>query len=58
MLNNEKKKMGYIIDNIDQSSLSKSDINELHSIFIKNKTYRPVILIGKYSKNTNYPKKK
>lgn len=58
MLQNKRKKIGYIIDNLDQSSLSKSEINELHSIFIKNKTIRPVILIGKYNKNTNYPKKK
>ena len=43
---------------MDSSSLSKSDINELHSLFIKNKTIRPVILIGKYNKTTNYPKKK
>tara|TARA_B100001564_G_C20665279_1_gene683475 strand:+ start:2501 stop:3706 length:1206 start_codon:yes stop_codon:yes gene_type:complete len=58
MLQNKRKKIGYIIDNLDQSLLSKSEINELHSIFIKNKTIRPVILIGKYNKNTNYPKKK
>ena len=43
---------------MDSSSLSKSDINELHSLFIKNSTIRPVILIGKYNKTTNYPKKK
>ena len=43
---------------MDSSSLSKSDINELNSLFIKNKTIRPVILIGKYNKTTNYPKKK
>ena len=48
--------MGYIIDNIDQSSLSKSE-QWIHSIFIKNKTVRPVIPLGKYNKNTNYPKK-
>ena len=58
MLQNKKKKLGYIIDNIEHSSFSKSEINELHSIFIKNDTVRPVILIGKYNKNTNYPKKK
>ncbi len=58
MLQNKKKKLAYIIDNMDSSSLSKSDINELHSFFIKNKTIRPVILIGKYNKTTNYPKKK
>ena len=58
MLQNKKKKLAYIIDNMDSSSLSKSDINELHSLFIKNKTSRPVILIGKYNKTTNYPKKK
>jgi len=58
MLKNKKKKLAYIIDNMDSSSLSKSDINELHSLFIKNKTIRPVILIGKYNKTTNYPKKK
>ena len=58
MLQNKKKKLAYIIDNMDSSSLSKSDINELHSLFIKNKTIRPVILIGKYNKTTNYPKKK
>ena len=28
-----------------------------YSLFIKNKTIRPVILIGKYNKTTNYPKK-
>ena len=54
----KKKKLAYIIDNMDSSSLSKSDINELYSLFIKNKTIRPVILIGKYNKTTNYPKKK
>lgn len=58
MLQNKKKKLAYIIDNMDSSSLSKSDINELHSLFIKKKTIRPVILIGKYNKTTNYPKKK
>tara|TARA_B110000114_G_scaffold185287_1_gene231663 strand:- start:459 stop:1664 length:1206 start_codon:yes stop_codon:yes gene_type:complete len=58
MLQNKKKKLAYIIDNMDSSSLSKSDINELHSLFIKNKTIRPIILIGKYNKTTNYPKKK
>jgi hypothetical protein len=58
MLQNKKKKLAYIIDNMDSSTLSKSDINELHSLFIKNKTIRPVILIGKYNKTTNYPKKK
>ena len=58
MLQNKKKKLAYIIDNMDSSSLSKSDINELHSLFIKNKTIRPVILIGKYNKTMNYPKKK
>ena len=58
MLQNKKKKLAYIIDNMESNSLSKSDINELHSLFIKNKTIRPVILIGKYNKTTNYPKKK
>ena len=58
ILQNKKKKLAYIIDNMDSSSLSKSDINELHTLFIKNKTSRPVILIGKYNKTTNYPKKK
>tara|TARA_B110001452_G_scaffold70349_1_gene56840 strand:+ start:2524 stop:3732 length:1209 start_codon:yes stop_codon:yes gene_type:complete len=58
ILQNKKKKLAYIIDNMDSSSLSKSDINELHTLFIKNKTIRPVILIGKYNKTTNYPKKK
>ena len=58
ILQNKKKKLAYIIDNMDSSSLSKSDINELHALFIKNKTFRPVILIGKYNKTTNYPKKK
>ena len=32
--------------------------NELYNLFIQNKTIRPVILIGNYNKNTNYPKKK
>ena len=58
MLQNKKRQLAYIIDNIDNNSLSKSDINELHSLFIKNKANRPVILIGKYTKATNYPKKK
>ena len=49
MLQNKKKKLAYIIDNMESNSLSKSDINELHSLFIKNKTIRPVILIGKYN---------
>ena len=58
MLQNKKKKLANKIDNMESNSLSKSDINELHSLFIKNKTIRPVILIGKYNKTTNYPKKK
>lgn len=58
ILQNNRKKMAYIIDNIDNNSFSKNDINELYSLFIKNNANRPVILIGKYNKNTNYPKKK
>ena len=50
--------MAYVIDNIDTSILSKNDIIELHTLFIKNKTVRPVIIIGKFNKNPNYPKKK
>tara|TARA_Y100000389_G_C17447792_1_gene512702 strand:+ start:1121 stop:2329 length:1209 start_codon:yes stop_codon:yes gene_type:complete len=58
ILLNKKKKLGYIIDNIDNSILSKNDILDLHSLFIKNDTIRPVIIIGKFNKNPNYPKKK
>ncbi len=58
MLSNKKKKIGYIIDNIDNNSISKNDISELHNLFIKNNTKRPVIFIGKFSKAANYPKKK
>lgn len=58
ILLNEKKQMAYVIDNIDTSILSKNDIIELHTLFIKNKTVRPVIIIGKFNKNPNYPKKK
>lgn len=58
ILLNKKKKLGYIIDNIDNSILSKNDILDLHSLFIKNDTVRPVIIIGKFNKNPNYPKKK
>tara|TARA_Y100000741_G_C18238377_1_gene552620 strand:+ start:36 stop:1220 length:1185 start_codon:yes stop_codon:yes gene_type:complete len=58
MLSNKKKKIGYIIDNIDNSSISKNDIVELHNLFVKNKTKRPVIFVGKFSKVANYPKKK
>jgi len=58
MLSNNKKKIAYIIDNIDNSNISKSDIVELHNLFIKNETKRPVIFIGKFSKVANYPKKK
>lgn len=58
ILQNNRKKIAYIIDNIDNNSLSKNEINELYSLFIKNNANRPVILIGKYNKNTNYPKKK
>lgn len=58
MLNNTNKKIAYIIDNIEANTFSKSELNELHSIFIKKDTVRPVILIGNYNKNTNYPKKK
>lgn len=58
ILSNKKKKMGYIIDNIDSNSISKNDIVELHNLFVKNETKRPVIFIGKFSKVANYPKKK
>ena len=58
ILLNQKKEMAYVIDNIDTSILSKNDIIELHTLFIKNKTVRPVIIIGKFNKNPNYPKKK
>ena len=30
-----RKKVGYIIDNIDNTSISKNDITELHNLFIK-----------------------
>ena len=58
LLSNKKKKVGYIIDNIDNNSISKNDVVELHNLFVKNKTIRPVIFIGKFSKAANYPKKK
>ena len=58
MLNHQKKTTAFIIDNIESNVLSKSEINELHNLFIQYKTIRPVILIGNYNKNTNYPKKK
>ena len=58
ILNKKKQKTAYIIDNVESNSLSKSDINELYNLFIKNNTVRPVILIGNYNKTTNYPKKK
>jgi len=58
ILSNKKTKIGYIIDNIDNSSISKSDIVELHNLFIKHDTKRPVLFIGKFSKVANYPKKK
>tara|TARA_B100001173_G_scaffold291565_1_gene283056 strand:+ start:597 stop:1796 length:1200 start_codon:yes stop_codon:yes gene_type:complete len=58
MLQQKKKKMGYIIDNIDNNILSKNDIIDLHSLFKKNKSDRPLLIIGKYDKNPNYPKKK
>ena len=58
MFNNKKQKTAYIIDNMNNQSMSKSELNELHSIFIKNNTVRPVILVGTYNKSTNYPKKK
>jgi len=58
MLNNINKKTAYILDNVESNTLSKSEINELHSLFIKNNTIRPVILVGNYNKSTNYPKKK
>ena len=58
ILSNKRKKTGYIIDNIDSSSISKSDIVELHNLFIKSDTKRPVLFIGKFSKVANYPKKK
>ena len=57
MLLEQKKKIGYIIDNIDNNILSKNDIIDLHSLFIKNKSTRPLLIIGKYDKNPNYPKK-
>jgi len=58
MFNNKKQKTAYIIDNMNNQLMSKSELNELHSIFIKNNTVRPVILVGTYNKSTNYPKKK
>ena len=58
ILSNKRKKIGYIIDNIDNNSISKSDIVELHNLFIKHDTKRPVLFIGKFSKVANYPKKK
>lgn len=58
ILNNKKQKTAYIIDNIESNVFSKSDINELYNLFIKNNTIRPVILIGNYNKTTNFPKKK
>lgn len=54
---NENQKTAYIIDNIS-NLLYKNDIVELHNLFIKNNTMRPVIFIGKYNKITNFPKKK
>ena len=53
----EKQKTAFIIDNIS-NSLYKNDIVELHNLFIKNNTIRPVIFIGKYNKIINFPKKK
>lgn len=58
ILNNRKQKTAYIIDNVESNVFSKSDINELYNLFIKNNTIRPVILIGNYNKTTNFPKKK
>ena len=58
ILNNKKQKTAYIIDNVESNAFSKSDINELYNLFIKNNTIRPVILIGNYNKTTNFPKKK
>jgi len=58
ILNNKKQKTAYIIDNVESNVFSKSDINELYNLFIKNNTIRPVILIGNYNKTTNFPKKK
>ena len=58
ILNNKKQKSAYIIDNVESNVFSKSDINELYNLFIKNNTIRPVILIGNYNKTTNFPKKK
>ena len=54
---NENQKTAYIIDNIS-NLLYKNDIVELHNLFIKNNTRRPVIFIGKYNKIINFPKKK
>ena len=53
----EKQKTAFIIDNIS-NLLYKNDIVELHNLFIKNNTRRPVIFIGKYNKIINFPKKK
>lgn len=53
----EKKKTAFIIDNIS-NSLYKNDIIDLHNLFVKNNTIRPVIFIGKYNKIINFPKKK
>ena len=58
MLKNENTQFAYIIDNINLHSFSKSDVNELHSIFTSNNTIRPIIFIGTFNKSHNYPKKK
>jgi len=58
ILNNKKQKTAYIIDNVEANPFSKSDINELYNLFIKNNSIRPVILIGNYNKALNLPKKK
>ena len=53
----EEKKIGYIIDNIN-NIISKNDISELYNLFKKKNIYRPIIFIGSYDKNLILPKKK
>jgi len=55
LLNSEKKKNAYIIDEVDNNNLSKNELIEIIKYLIINKN--PLIIVGTYNKNVHYPKK-
>ena len=55
LLNSNKTINAYIVDDVDNSNLSKNDLNTIIKFLLKNKN--PLIIIGTYNKSVNYPKK-